>query len=540
MARLTLCLFACATPLLADTLFLAANGKPVVKDVMVVEEDGSKIYYLDKSLKRRAYGKKMIGRVEKKRTDIHDYVERRDALTDAAGAITLAKWAKKKRFHKTVVAATYEQALSFDKDNAEANEFLGNVQYEGEWMTPAERQKRLEAEEEAAMREQGLVPYKGEWVTPEDKANLEKGLVKHDGKWMTPDQKKEAEGFVKFGGKWVKKDELEIQKLIGPAKRATGLGERLQVEMTDNYALLGDLPPNQMQILGKTMEKLYAEWVKVFPSARDNRNLLLGKQRIYVFRKARPYTKLCKWVFDEKKKSGDYSKDELKVEKARMKLAQRETSFWEVQLRRMPEGGSGYGSIVEEVVSGHVQMPDPFEGLKGHVVHFGSNVLATRHESVRLPTWWLNEALAYYFEIKVCGAAQTFSTSVGGGGGYAQGGGEIEGEKNPWLESSNWQGKLLQMARANGDPKLERFKGKDLFDPKNRLTPEELAKGWSVVTFLILDDAKKFAAFFADAKNGSGGPVEREVAAVLKHYGSYREIEKRWKAYALNNFRIPR
>ena len=192
-------------------------------------------------------------------------------------------------------------------------------------------------------------------------------------------------------------------------------------------------------------------------------------------------------------------------------------------------------------MSAHVQMPDPFEGLKAHCVHFGANILATRQDAVAFPTWWLNESLAYYFEIKVTGSAQTFSVSVGGGGGYAQGGPIIEGEKNPWLESKNWKPKLLQMVRAGGDPKLDRFKGKDLYDPKNRLTPEELAKGWSVVVFLVLDDQKKFAAFMTDAKTGPGDTaVEREVLAVIKHYGSYRKIEEKWKAFALNNFRIVR
>ena len=175
-------------------------------------------------------------------------------------------------------------------------------------------------------------------------------------------------------------------------------------------------------------------------------------------------------------------------------------------------------------------------------MHFGANVLATRHETVAFPTWWLNEALAYYLEIKVAGGAQTFSVSVGGGqGGYANPGAVIEGEKNPWLDSSNWEGKLLQMARAGGDPKLDHFKGRDLYDPSNRLTAEQLAKGWSIVKFLILDDARKFAEFFTDAKTGPGEtPVEREVAAVIKHYGSYRKIEERWRAFALNNFRIVR
>ena len=82
--------------------------------------------------------------------------------------------------------------------------------------------------------------------------------------------------------------------------------------------------------------------------------------------------------------------------------------------------------------------------------------------------------------------------------------------------------------------RLDRFKGRDLYDPKNRLTPEQLAKGWSVVCFLILDDAKKFAEFYDDAKNGPGdSPVEREVSAVIKHYGSYRKIEERYRGSLL-------
>jgi hypothetical protein len=536
---LALLLLSTAAP--ADTLYLKANDKPVVKGVKVIEEDSSKIYYLDMALKRRAYSKSMIGRVSKERTVIHEYQERFDALKTGNAAVELAKWAADKRFHKDVVRSTYERAVALDPSHEDANVFLGNVLYDGKWVTPVELDRRVAGAESDKMKAQGLVKYKDEWVTPEDKENLEKGLEKFEGKWMTSDQIQQAKGFVKFGGKWVKKDELEIQKLLGPARRATGLGERLTVHMTDHYAILGDLPPEKMKILGTTMEKLHAEWLKIFPSARKNRQLLGGKQRLYAFKKARPYTKICAWVYDQYKKSGEYSPDRLKVEKQRMKMRQRETSFWEVQFRRMSEVGKEYGGVTEEVMSAHVQMPDPFEGLKGHCVHFGANILATRHEGVAFPTWWLNESLAYYLEIKVAGGAQTFSTSVGGGGGYSKNAPILEGERNPWLESKNWKPKLLTMVRANGDPKLNKFKGKGLFDPKNQLRIEDLAKGWSVVEFLILDDATKFATFFNDAKNGAGDtPVEREVGAVIKHYGSYRKIEERWKAYALNNFRVVR
>jgi len=84
------------------------------------------------------------------------------------------------------------------------------------------------------------------------------------------------------------------------------------------------------------------------------------------------------------------------------------------------------------------------------------------------------------------------------------------------------------------------MKGKNLYEADNRLSVQDVAKAHSVVTFLILDDPKKFAAFFRDAKTGSGNEVEREVAAVIKHYGSYGKIEERWKAYALNGYRIAR
>jgi len=543
MLRPLLVLALMALPALADTLYLKTNGKPIAKNIMVIEETADKYVYLDKSLKQRSYSKSMVGSMTRERTDIHEYKERFDALKDGAAAVSLAQWASKKRFGKAVIAATWEKAIELDPANAKAHEALGHVLYKDEWMTPAERDGAIERDEADAMAAKGLVKHNDMWVTPADKANLENGLVKHDGKWMTPDQVKEAQGFVKFGGKWVKKDELEIQKLMGPARRATGLGERLQVLMTENYAVLGDLPKNQLEILGKTMEKLHAEWLKVFPQARGDRQLLPGKQRVYVFKKARPYQKLCKWVYDQYEKSGEHSKEALRLEKGRMKMRQRETSFWEVQFQRVSEAGAEYGGAADdEVMSAHVQMPDPFEGLKAHCVHFGANILATRCDGVGFPTWWLNEALGYYFEIKVAGSAQTFSLNVGGGGGgYSANNPLIEGQKNPWLDSGNWQNKLLALTRTGNDPKLEKFKAKTLFGKANRLTAHELAKGWSVVTFLILDDGKKFAAFFHDAKNGPGSsPVEREITAVIKHYGSYRKIEQRWRKYALNNFRIVR
>ena len=99
---------------------------------------------------------------------------------------------------------------------------------------------------------------------------------------------------------------------------------------------------------------------------------------------------------------------------------------------------------------------------------------------------------------------------------------------------------LGALVREGRDPKLARMKSKVLYGSKNRLDAKDLAKSFSVVTYLITSDAGKFAEFMRDCKGGSGSAVEREVAAVIKHYGSYARLESAWKQYALNGFRLAR
>jgi len=506
----------------ADDIYAAQGGRPFATDVMVVDEGGEKVIYVDKSLKRRSFPKKMIGRIEKQRSIVHEFVERQEAARDADAVADLAAWATKNKFHKDVIRSLYERALTLDKNHDAANQALGRVQYRGEWMTPDERDRRQADDEAAAKRAAGLVKWKDQWVTPEDKAKLEQGFRKYEGRWMTEDEIKSAQGFVKYKGQWIKKEDLEVMQLLGPARQDTGLGKRLQLVQSPHYAILGDLEQANLEILSKTMERLFAEWVRVFPDSKGS-DILEGKHRLFAFRKNRPYQKLVRARFARLKAEGSVSASFLEQEERRMKLRLRETSFWDVQ---------------PVVFSGHVQMPDPFEGLRGHCVHFGANILATRYGRTRFPTWWLNEGIAYYFEKKVSGAIQTFSADVGGSKYADQGPGDSK--PSPWLDANKWHNLLLGLVRGGREPKLDRMKGKNLYDPRNQLTVQDLAKGFTTVTFLIQDDRKKFAAFFHDAKNGSGNAVEREVSAVIKHYGSYREIDERWKQFALNGFRITR
>ena len=62
-----------------------------------------------------------------------------------------------------------------------------------------------------------------------------------------------------------------------------------------------------------------------------------------------------------------------------------------------------------------------------------------------------------------------------------------------------------------------------------------------LVAVLVSSRSGMAAQVFIDAKAGSGdSDLEREVNAMLKHYGGYRKVDGGWRAYAKNNFRIVR
>jgi len=518
-----LALLALSVPAPSDDI--VSTSGVVTKDVKVVEQTAEKVVYLDRSLRRSTFPAAIVRNVVKKRCAIHEYEERVAAAKDANAVMTVAAWAEKAGFSKGVLRGLHERAVELDPDHEAANLALGRVRHEGAWMAPLERDRRVKEAKDEEMRKKGLVPFGEEWVTPADKEKLEQGLRLHDGRWLTEDQIKEAEGFVRHEGRWVKRDDLEAEKLSGFARKATGLGDQLRMRASIDYVLLGDLGDAELQQLADAMQQLHGEWLRLFPETPEG-SLLPGRQRVYAFRKNPPYLALVKALFEEHKRTAGWSPQYARDEEERMKLRLRETSFWMCD---------------PEIVSGHVQMPDPFEGLRAHCVHFGANVLATRAvSSHRFPTWWLNEGLAYYLEKRVTGGIQTFNSSVGGGG-YADAAPRENNKGDPWLDSAKWPAMLLTLVQQGRDPRLDAIKGKDLFSERNRLSAADLAKSWSVVTWLLEEDARKFAVFFGDAKGGGGGSaLEREVAAVLKHYGSYDKLDEGWRAYARNNFRIVR
>lgn len=97
--------------------------------------------------------------IEERRTTLDEYEERAARLraNDAAGWLQLANWAAGEDLN-TQARRTYEKVVAIDPQNVDANHALGRVLVEGRWVS-----------EQEGYRARGLVQFEGEWMTPVDR-----------------------------------------------------------------------------------------------------------------------------------------------------------------------------------------------------------------------------------------------------------------------------------------------------------------------------------------------------------------------------------
>jgi hypothetical protein len=109
-------------------------------------------------------------RIEEGRSPLHEYEERagRIAAGDADGWIALAQWAEGKGLG-TQAREAYHRALAASPDDPRANAALGNVRMGGRWVS-----------EDESYRARGYVQYEGEWVTAAERDAMERAHAAED------------------------------------------------------------------------------------------------------------------------------------------------------------------------------------------------------------------------------------------------------------------------------------------------------------------------------------------------------------------------
>ena len=125
-----------------------------------------------------------ISRVERDGDVFKEHDARREKLsrTDAKGWYELGRWCQDQGLFPQAIDC-FNEVIRIDWDHADARWELGYRKLDGKWVT-----------EEEWFRSRGLVQWEGRWVSPADRDNLAAGMVQVDGRW---DPKEEAEAAEK-------------------------------------------------------------------------------------------------------------------------------------------------------------------------------------------------------------------------------------------------------------------------------------------------------------------------------------------------------
>jgi tetratricopeptide (TPR) repeat protein len=103
-----------------------------------------------------------VERIQQGRCALDDYHERAQALAanDRGGWLSLARWASSQGLAKQAEEA-YKRVLAIAPDEPEANQALGKVRLGQRWVS-----------EEESYRARGYVEFEGEWITPAEHAAI--------------------------------------------------------------------------------------------------------------------------------------------------------------------------------------------------------------------------------------------------------------------------------------------------------------------------------------------------------------------------------
>ncbi|MBI1849844.1 MAG: hypothetical protein HYR85_05820 [Planctomycetes bacterium] len=325
---------------------------------------------------------------------------------------------------------------------------------------------------------------------------------------MTEAVAMEKKGFVNVGGEWVRKDQ---QEAAARAKEAGDLlGVRFCTETTERFTIVSACSPENAKEVGAALEKGLATFLKIFAPKEDP---FEGKRMFVLLLEEREhYAKYC-----------DFFGAQNHLGPGWAKVVRVAGGFYHYQPCSSVDyrGGRTEKSLVNSSVHklGHVLI---------NRLHFGYNYVPA----------WLDEGFAAWLEHEVLNENYTFcfSTSYGqygGGGNYGNEkttkGAKIVGDE-PKMED------LVRMLVSGGkDKSILSLLPLDLPE----IGYDETTKAWSVITFLIKDDAAKFDAFLArvrgrmprfetTVKPGMRSDVQLEAFKAV--YGvDVGEIEKRWR-----------
>ena len=168
-----------------------------------------------------------------------------------------------------------------------------------------------------------------------------------------------------------------------------------------------------------------------------------------------------------------------------------------------------------------------------------SSALSAQHQTVHTATHsftnaslgthapWLNEALAN----AVAAAVMKARLDVCFGGDGTTGGINLEN-----LDLDQAPSLLRQLALSKRDPKISEF----VKLPADAMKPADIAKGWSVIMYLLERDRVQAREYFSRAGQGPGGELSKDEK-VLKDYfeefPTWGDLDEAWREWAVDVYK---
>jgi hypothetical protein len=145
---------------LADEVYLKGGGQLSGR---VVSRTDQKVE-VDVGAGRIAVPASSVVRIEAGRSPLQEYEEKAAGIAagDADGWVALGQWADSKGL-STQAREAYNRALAASPLDPRANDALGNVLVNGRWVS-----------EDESYKAKGYVQYEGDWITPAERDAIER------------------------------------------------------------------------------------------------------------------------------------------------------------------------------------------------------------------------------------------------------------------------------------------------------------------------------------------------------------------------------
>lgn len=393
----------------------------------------------------------------------------------------LAMWCKENR-KKKEYQKYLEETLKADPQHDGANRELGNIQYDGKWYT-ADGLERYKKEKEARMKTRGWIFHEGEWM-PEAEARREMGYVEYEGKWIS-----QMEAYHK-------RAERDIPETFGFSMTITD-SEHFTIRSKQSEAF--------HQELLDYCELEFEHFIRIFkPDEIELKIMSYYPIPIYIFDDIDDVV-----TFVDSKYVLRYNPPKGKTEKYR------NHSNFSIYFPR-PLVVLTYGRHLV----GHEDKTTSQIGFMSH--HIGHILIRRFKRGGKVPGW-VEAGVAHYYE-GLTNYHQTVSVCE-----YI-GFEDVEKWIQGWGNFMEWK---KQITRASTHDQLPSVK--DLFKKQiETMNSHEMAKSWSLVTYLIKNYKEQFVTFCRRSYAPYRGEKELSQAAAWKLAfpdKTPEQMESEWRSW---------